>query len=360
MRAHICLILVLGALTLGGVPAKNSSAESREIKLGVIASLSSFAGEYGQAVVDGASLAAEELNAEGVQVKLFVEDDGSEIKNGVTAYRKLRAAHQIDALVGASWWLNSIVKTVERDQVPFISCETLYNKDFVEAPNYFTLGGDLRSWPRAFSSLIEARGWRSLLMVRFVSGFADTIEAELRSMFSAPGRSFLEPIVYGDIELSAAPALALRVLTQKPQVVFVDAQPEGFAQLMRELVKIGAKNLSVITYDIAINAAQQQLFDARLYDGRLFALRRQGYKEPFLSAFRSKYKREPQLNADLGYYATRLIAEAIRKPGSPVAALKTGLTVSGITFSFDQHNVSQSVTQDVYGFLHGKPFKLEQ
>ena len=52
--------------------------------------------------------------------------------------------------------------------------------------------------------------------------------------------------------------------------------------------------------------------------------------------------------ADLGYYALRLIVQALTFK-DPVAALKAGLYVGNSKFAFDEHNVSHTIVQEVYG-----------
>lgn len=67
---------------------------------------------------------------------------------------------------------------------------------------------------------------------------------------------------------------------------------------------------------------------------------------------------EPQLNADLGYYAVHLAVEAIKSGTDPVAMLRAELVVDGIQFSFDENNASQTVVQEVYGVRDGQAFKV--
>jgi len=62
--------------------------------------------------------------------------------------------------------------------------------------------------------------------------------------------------------------------------------------------------------------------------------------------------------ADLGYFALRLVVEAIQSGNNPVAALKNGLTEDNIKFSFDENNVSHTVVQEVYSFQNGQPIKF--
>jgi len=334
-------------------------AIGRELRIGIIASMTGFAAPYGKAVVEGAQVAAAELAQENVKVRLFIEDDRSAPRNAATAYLKLKSVDNIEALIGGSWWINSIVKTVERDSLPFISCETLFNKDFVRARTYFSLAGDLRNWIRAFRPLVEQKKWRSVLMVRFVSGFADTLETELAELFKAPSRNMLPSLTYSDLEMTGAATFATRVASLKPDVVFLDAQPETFAAFVRELQKLRADGIAIITHSVAEDAIRQGLIDPKRFDDRIFFLRRSSYSPALMEKFRQFKYGAPQLNADLGYYALRLSVQALRSGSDPVATLKEGLTVDGTRFTFDDNNVSHAVVQEVFGLQGGAPVRWD-
>ena len=79
-------------------------------------------------------------------MELVVEDDGSEMKDTVTTCKKLLAVDRVQGLLTGSWWVNAVVKQVERRGIPFLSAETTYDQDSVLAPNYFIMLGDLKDW----------------------------------------------------------------------------------------------------------------------------------------------------------------------------------------------------------------------
>ncbi|WKZ57117.1 MAG: ABC transporter substrate-binding protein [Bdellovibrionota bacterium] len=322
-------------------------------RIGVIASLSGFAAPYGQAVVNGAQVAKDELARQGIRVELFIEDDQSIPKNTATAYEKLRNLDRVQALVGGSWWVNSIVHSVERDGIPFISCETLYNKDFIRAGNYFSLAGDLREWIRVFEPLLREKRWKTGMMVRFVSGFADTLEEEWVKLFSQEGRKAIPALRYSDLEMTGAQTLATRAVAAQPDVIFVDAQPDSLATFIRELRKQGGAAISIFSHSAAEESLEQGLINQNEIVDRLFFLRRSSYDRAVLQAFSERGLSQPTLNGDLGYYATLLIAQALQSGRDPVAALKAGLTIHGTSFTFDDNNVSHTIRQEVYAVRPG-------
>ncbi|MGN1367931.1 MAG: ABC transporter substrate-binding protein [Aristaeellaceae bacterium] len=85
-KTLVAMILVLAmALSM----ASFAMAEGA-IKIGVIGPLTGGAAQYGQAVVNGAKIAAAEINAKGgVQLEILAEDDEADGEKGVNAYNKL-------------------------------------------------------------------------------------------------------------------------------------------------------------------------------------------------------------------------------------------------------------------------------
>ncbi len=330
---RILLIIISWFGTVGSAHAEI------EIRLGVIASLTGYAAQFGSAVVKGAELAAEELKASGVKVFIFVEDDRSEMKETVSAYRKLKEVNQINALIGGSWWANAIVKTVERDGIPFLSCETKYDKSFVKAYNYFSLAGDLRNWIRVYEPIVKERGWKRGLMIRFPSGFADTLHDEMKEMFSRDGREFLESIVYSDIEMTGAATLAAKAVALNPDVIFLDSQPQSFGVFAKELSKLRYQG-SVISHETAEEAVLGKTFNVDYFGGRMFYIKRDLYAETFRIAFEKRYDQRPFLNADLGYYAFKIIHEAMKSGGNAVERVKSGIVLDGKSIRFDENNVA--------------------
>ena len=340
-----------------------SFAQAEPLRIGYIGSLTGFAASYGTAVLDGVKLAEEIANREGKKIELFVEDDQSSPKETATAYQKLRSVNKIEVLITGTWWANAIVQTVERDAIPFLSCETLYNKETVFAPNFFTMHGDLREWVRVFEPLVERRHWKTGAIVRFVSGFADTLAEEMNSLFSKPGRTFLKDTVYSDFDMAEAATIATQTKSLAPQVLYIDGQPAGISKLINRLAEQQASGLVIFSNSNIGDAVRQGLLDPEKFPGEIFYSKRQEFKEDFQAKFTKKFSRPPVLDADLGYYSLLLVLEAAKIASSPaegkslVAALKSGkLSVDGTPFVFDGQNVYRGLAEQLF-FYVGKDEK---
>jgi len=343
---YLCFL----AATLSPLSAEET--EKPQLLIGFIGSLSSFAANYGRAVLMGAELAAKELREEGVDVKILVEDDQSVTRNAVTAYSKLSSTGNINALIAGTWWANAIVKLAERDNFLLLSCETLHNEDAVEGETYFLMPGDLKDWIRAYKPLVDKREWKRGAIIRYASGFGATLAGEMEVLFSSGNREFAGEIEYNEINLADASDIAIRLRRLNPDVVYVDAQPAGLANLLRKLDEAGLQHIAILTNPAAEDLKRENLFDLSAFP-ELYFTRRSTYDEDFAQRFRTAYKQEPFQHADLGYYSVYLLEQAL-KTREPLQVLRNGLEVRGKLFNFDDRNVHTGMAQEIYHLKDGE------
>lgn len=322
------------------------------VKIGFIGSLSSFAANYGQASLDGAQLAIEELSKEGTNYQLIVEDDQSSAKNTVTAYYKLRNVDKVNYIITGTWWANSIVKQAERDKVILLSCETLFNDDAVLGSTYFILNGDLRDWVNVYEPLFQEKKLRQGAIVRFVSGFGSTLEKEMRSLFGKNGRSFVGAIEYADIEMSTVNDIVLKLKKLNPEVVYIDAQPSSIATLFKKLRENQFSKMTILANTSAEDAHKAGLYDITGED-KLFFTKRTISDEIFREKFVKRYAKPPTLSADLAYYAAYLVSK-VRLEADPLKALRAGILINNKKMIFNELNVYTDVAQEIYTVKDGK------
>lgn len=346
-------------LLLGGIAFAQESSEPLTTKrIGFIGSLSSFAANYGKAALEGVELAASELKARGENIQLFIEDDASEMKNTVTSYQRLKNLNSIDGLVGGTWWANSIVKVAQNDGIPFLSAETSYNKDAVLAANYFLLQGDLSEWIKVYEPLIKKRGWKKGAIIRFVSGFGETLSQTMRETFSKEGREFVGAIEYTDIRISDAGSMVLRLKRMNPDVVYLDTQPEGLYVLLKRIHELGLENIAVITNENAEDMLRQNLMDPKSISNFYFT-NKANLSEKFEQKFHKHFNRAPYLYADIAYYSTHLLARALDAE-DPVTFIKSGdFEMDGFRFRFDRNNALVGLPLQIWEVNRAAPKKLD-
>ena len=60
----------------------------------------------------------------------------------------------------------------------------------------------------------------------------------------------------------------------------------------------------------------------------------------------TRYGQEPYLNADMGYFGLKILAKALTTK-EPVAAIKGGISIDGLNFTFDRRNVLTGLKHEI-------------
>jgi branched-chain amino acid transport system substrate-binding protein len=350
--------LLVGAACWLGTASADSPRPAAPVKIGYIGSLTGFAGNYGQAVLDGANLAVKELRAGGAAIEIVSEDDASNSKNTVTAFKRLSSVSGAGALITGTWWANNVAHLAETQHLPMLSCELQLNKETVRAPSHFIMGGDLKEWIWAFKSLAAERGLKRGAIVRFTSGFADTLEEEMRRLFSEPGRVFAGAVTYSDVTAGDIAQLALQVKKAAPDTVYLDAQPSSLAVMLKKFQELGLSGVSILTNDIGYDAIEQRLVNPSELKNFCFTRRAEAGGH-FAEAFQREYGRKPYLSSHLGYYSARLLYTVLHdKTVDPIVALHRGQTLDDTRFDFDANNVYAGLKLQVWTVKDGQAVKL--
>lgn len=116
------LLFVVLVLPLMGIYAETPASTTAAYQIGVILPLSGKAASVGQAIKNGIELAYAELPAEtAAGLQLHYEDDASESKNSVAAYKRLRTSAVSVALCVYSNAGHSIAPLAEKDKTVLVA-----------------------------------------------------------------------------------------------------------------------------------------------------------------------------------------------------------------------------------------------
>jgi branched-chain amino acid transport system substrate-binding protein len=326
--------------------ACESRATPQSKRIGLIASLSGFAAQYGKAVRQGTELGIEELRKAGHDVELFVEDDQSDPSKALSAYRYLKDIKGIQLLIGGSWWVRPLAPITERDSVPFLSCETMLDNDFIPSKTYFILNGRVADWVSIYDPFFASKNLQKGAVVKFTSGFSQTISDEMRRLFARPPRSFVGEFQYQDLQASSAGAIILKLKRSRPDVVYVDGQPEGLASFLRKRAEFGAQDMTVVGHSAFESAIRNRLVSPE-HCRNLYFLRRVSADNDFVKRFQARFNQDPELSADLGYYAAYMALQALGSV-DPVETLRRGMRVNGKDFFFDEKQVARGIAQEIF------------
>ncbi len=122
----LVIVIIIGIVAV----AKNKTSEtnnSEVIKVGVIAPLSSYMSEFGDATRNGFLLAQKEA-INGKKVQFIFEDSVYDPKKAISAYDKLATIDKVDLIVdwGAAT-TQALASVVNRYDIPFVSISAVIN-----------------------------------------------------------------------------------------------------------------------------------------------------------------------------------------------------------------------------------------
>lgn len=124
------LVLVI-ILIVAGVVSSRETARGDVVRVGVITPLTGQYAMFGEVNKNAAMLAQSDFKG---NVEVYIEDDAYDVKKAVSAYKKLRAVHKVDAVIvlGAPS-IQAIKPLTDQDNIPLLGLGVtlVYEKDSV-------------------------------------------------------------------------------------------------------------------------------------------------------------------------------------------------------------------------------------
>ncbi len=132
-----CIILITTACS-------TTIDNDKELRIGLLVTLSGPAAIHGQHVLMGAEKAVAELNSKGANIVLVVEDNQNNPSVAVSAYQKIKAANPDIIFTTMSGASNAIIPLAERDGIPVVTSLTYADfQDYQNVYQYFQTTEDL-------------------------------------------------------------------------------------------------------------------------------------------------------------------------------------------------------------------------
>ena len=115
--------LLFAILMLCAAPRAVAEPPPQKIRIGAVVSLTGYAEKNGRNWLEGAQLAIEDLNRDGIACELLVEDDQTTPVKAVTAFTKLAVVDKVQAVVGGTWdfLAEAVFPLAQRYHVPFVT-----------------------------------------------------------------------------------------------------------------------------------------------------------------------------------------------------------------------------------------------
>lgn len=342
LRRGIFAIIILACLCAADLTAESTAESTSELRgtkqlsVGIILPLSGRAATMGNAIHNGALLALNSLDPDlRARLHVYFEDDLSEARNTVSAFRKLRIENKVEVVVTAlSNAGNAIVPLSEEAGMPLIAIAVDQNisKGREQAVTIWANLDDL-----AAEAVAEAhrRGYKKVAMVTTLH---EGNIAMRRSLVSAAGSiielPFSEEVLPTDTDFST---IISKIGAAKDLDAIVNMlHPMQSGIFVKQAFKQGLKlpQFSLTNFeDLGVRRSAGNALDGQWYVAAKYA-------PTFVERYKAHYPDASLLGAAYGNDVILLLAEALKSDLEISKYLRTVKGFSGAveTISADGNN----------------------
>lgn len=320
----LCLLLVGCAESPTG-----AATHDEPITIGFMSALTGDAAAWGEPILRGATLAVEEINADGGidgrRLALAIEDTGCDAATGVSAAHRLIAQRELDVITGiaCSSVMLGIAPLAETERVLLLGTAPT-NPAITHAGDYiFRLWASDAYEGRETAADAFGNGARRMALIVLNNDYADGLADAFAAEFTALGGEILlrEGYYTGSRDFRTA---ILKALRDAPDAIYIAANPGETPALLQQIRQISDIPLYVngpaILADGVIDAAGEAAEGIRSV--------RPASKdaERFIAAYVARYGEEPPLTASAGYDSIRVLALSMEEcPPAATACIRDRL-----------------------------------
>jgi len=343
--------LAIAILLVVGCKKAPSVGESQEVVIGEFASLTGGTASFGQSSHKGVQMAVDEANEAGgvlgKKIRLVSEDNQSKAGESATVVRRMISRDQIVALIGevASSRSLEAAPIAQQNKIPMISPAST-NPKVTEVGDYVFRVCFIDPFQGAvLAKFMLDRGWKNAAVLTDVKqDYAVGLTEFFKQYFTKHGGTIVSEQSYssGDKDFKAQ---LTSIRATNPQAILVSGyynEAGLIASQARELdltvPLLGGDGWdSPSLVDVAGPAMEGNFFS-----NHFSAEDTSPAVQNFLKKFKAKYNEDPDAMAALGYDATNLLLDAMKRAGSTESA---GLR-DAIASSKDFPGVTGSITLD--------------
>ena len=297
--------LCISILFLYTAPA--SSQET--LHLGVISGLTGAAAKWNTFQNMGMQLAAEELLAQGSKVSLTFEDSRTRGSHAISAYNRLVSLAKVDALIANDFGLaiSPLLPILKKSGDKLLVSLVLADDRYCSAggERFASIASRILETRSAFLRFFELHpNVKRLGLVVFDDpDWGNNYRSVWEDLARERGIEIVETYSSNDWSPDFRLVVA-KMMSKKADAIFVAHEPHNFMKAVREANFLGA----IVT----ANNVLELLADSDTPPQELVGVYTvtQTIAPEFAAAFRARFKREPILDAFLGYEVVRSLAKA--------------------------------------------------
>ena len=343
MMKGLCSIAILSTFSLSAMAADT-------VKIGINVPLTGFAASDGKSALNGAKLAAEQINTaggiNGSQLELVVYDDQASPKQSVPIATKL--IEKDNVLVGVSCSYSGATRAAagiyQAAKVPYISAYAIH-PDITRAGNYVfrtSFVGEVQG--RAGAKLVgEILKKKRAVLITLNNDFGESLVAGFKEKAASYGISIVNEYPYSIKDRQFGPIVA-KVKADEPDVIYATGYFFTAGPLVTQLraagvdaTIIGQEGFDTQSFiEIAGKAAEGVIITTSLDRDSTSQ-----ETQDFIKQYETMFDHKTDMVAASGHTAVKVAAAAIKQAGSMDRAAirdaiaKTNLAASTGNISFN-------------------------
>ncbi len=363
MTARTVLAVLLGAVC---VLLSGCAQKPREPLVGVYLSLTGDMADFGITTRQGIELAGEEINAaggvNGQRLRLLVEDDRGKPEEARTVVTKLIDQQGVIAVLGEVASKNSLAAApiCQARRIPMVSPSST-NEEVTRKGDYIfrvCFVDSFQGYVMARFARDDLKAAKAAVLWDNGSDYSKGLSSVFKSQFSKMGGTIVADVTYaaGDVDFSSQ---LTRIRAAQPDVIYVPGYYTEVALIGRKARELGIRVplLGGDGWDSENLLKRAGSFlDGCYFSSHYSSDTGSPVVDRFVRSFRERYGTMPNALAALGYDATWILAEAIKRAGSlepskirdALAATKDYPGVTGrITINEERNAVKPAVVLQV-------------
>ena len=352
----IAILLITTALSLG------CAKKEKEIKIGWIGPLTGDVAYYGQAIKDATDLAVAEINKEGgiqgIKIRVIYEDDQVNPKLGTAAMRKLINIHKVPIAIqaaGSSVMLAN-APIAGKNRVVLIS-PTCSNRKIKDAGDYV-----FRIWPSdAYQGNVIANFSYNTLNAKNAgvlyinNDYGLGLKDVFVERFGKLGGTItgIETFSVGETDFRTH---LTKIASKSPSVVLLASHYKEAALVLKQAANLGLR-FQFIGGDgcfapelISLSGGASEGMIVTNMEWSPESKEKIVYD--FVSAYKEKCGKAPEVYAAAGYDCMKVIALAVKNGGTVSSGIRDALYKIK-----DYKGVTGRITFDEYGEVVGKEYQ---
>lgn len=307
----IIVVIVLG-IWYGVNKESNISTEKEPMKIGAMVGLTGAGAFYGVDVKDGMLLAEKELNQKGGNIRIIIEDNKTDPKESVTAFKKLKDIDKVDAMI--SLYSNAsvpLVPLVNENKIPLMVSLTSAT-DIGKNPYVLQYYLKAEEYAYPIADAVSSLGYTKVGLMHVQDDFGQSVRDAFIEKFQKNGGEvvIIEPFIITQADFKTN---LTKIRNSEAQAIVFGGFKPNYINTLKDIYYLG---IDLPFFEMSPNTMYPEIIKelGQAAEGVIAVSLEYPIKHSegdFEREFKKEYGRDPNVASTLGYDMVQIIARAV-------------------------------------------------